>query len=145
MTPITITIDGAPVGKARPRVTRAGIAFTPAATRSYGTHLAWAAQAAMVGRKPLTGPLRLTVEAFLPVPRSWSQKRQRAAVAGLVRPTGKPDLDNVIKNCDALNAIVWTDDTQVVAISASKRYSDKPRLVLTIDTLDGEIVTTVAA
>src|SRR5262245_3449767 len=99
----------------------------------------------MKGRKPLTGPLSLTVEAFLPVPRSWSKKKQRMAIAGLVRPTGRPDLDNIIKSTDALNAITWGDDTQVVDVRASKRYSDKPRLVLTITSLDGDATVEVAA
>ena len=60
-------------------------------------------------------------------PRSWSQKKQRMAIAGLVRPIGRPDLDNIIKSPDALNAITWCDDTQVVDVRASKRYSDRPQ------------------
>jgi Holliday junction resolvase RusA-like endonuclease len=143
--PITITLAGEPKGKGRPRHTRAGVTFTPAATRAYETALRWAAQVAMNGRKPLTGPLSLAVEAFLPVPRSWSKKRQRMAIAGLVRPTGRPDLDNIIKSTDALHSIIWNDDTQVVDVRASKRYSDKPRLVLTVMSLDGDIAVGVAA
>jgi Holliday junction resolvase RusA-like endonuclease len=140
VTSIVIELVGKPKGKGRARVTRAGIAFTPAATRSYETALRWAAQVAMQGRKPLTGPLSLNVEAFLPVPRSWSKKKQRMAIAGLVRPTGRPDLDNIIKSTDALNAVVWNDDTQVVDVRASKSYSDKPRLVLTVMSLNGDTV-----
>ena len=142
---ITIELAGEPKGKGRVRHTRSGIAFTPASTRSYETALRWAAEVAMKGKKPLTGPLSLVVEAFLPVPRSWSQKKQRMAIAGLVRPIRPPDLNNIIKSTDALNAITWCDDTQVVDVRASKRYSDRPRLVLTVMSLDRDTVVEVVA
>jgi Holliday junction resolvase RusA-like endonuclease len=130
--PIVIELPGIPRGKARPRFTRGGIAFTPQATRNYETQLAWAAQVAMRGHKPLEGPLQLLVRACMPIPRSWSAKRQRLAAANEIKPTTKPDADNLIKMVDGLNGIVWRDDSQVVDCRIIKLYSERPRLVLTI-------------
>jgi Holliday junction resolvase RusA-like endonuclease len=135
MTPagtITIELAGEPRGKGRPRFTRGGIAYTPSATRSYEASLAWTAAAAMKGAKPLEGPLTLTVEAHMPIPSSWSGKRQRMAAAGEIRPTTRPDADNLLKTVDGLNGIVWRDDAQVVDVSIAKLYSERPRLVITV-------------
>ena len=129
---ITIEMPGEPGGKGRPRFTRAGIAYTPSKTRSYEASLAWTAAAAMKGAPPMEGPLVLTVEACMPIPTSWSGKRQRMAAAGEIRPTTRPDVDNIMKCCDSLNKIVWRDDAQVVDIRCVKRYAERPLLRITI-------------
>jgi hypothetical protein len=36
--PVTVVIGGLPTAKGRPRMTRLGIAYTPAATRKYEAH-----------------------------------------------------------------------------------------------------------
>ena len=56
--PVTIVVMGAPVGKGRPRFTRAGHTYTPDKTRSYEQSVAWAAKAEMGSRQPIDGPLR---------------------------------------------------------------------------------------
>jgi Holliday junction resolvase RusA-like endonuclease len=134
-TPITIELTGEPRGKGRPRFTRAGIAYTPAGTRSYEAMLRLAAQDAMGGASPLEGALALTVEAYMPIPRSWSGKRQREAAAGRILPITRPDADNLMKPIDALNGVVWRDDAQIVSVSFNKRYSERPRLVVTVEAL----------
>ena len=102
--------------------------YTPAETRAYERALGMAAKVAMRGREPLSGPLRLAVTAFMPIPRSWSQKKRDAALAGTVRPVVKPDWDNLGKMTDALKGIVWRDDTQVVDGRVIKIYAERPRL-----------------
>ena len=43
-----------------------------------------------------------------------------------IRPTKKPDIDNIIKAVlDALNGVAYKDDTQVVQVMATKKYRDK--------------------
>lgn len=114
--------------------------YTPAETRACENALALAAKVAMKGRGPLDGPLLLCVTAFMPVPRSWSQRKRDAALAGTVRPTVKPDWDNLGKMTDALKGIVWSDDTQVVDGRVVKRYAENPRLrveVCAVDPLAG--------
>lgn len=132
MNAITIELPGEPRGKGRPRFTRAGVTFTPAKTRSYEASLAWTAAAAMKGAKPLEGPLTLIVEAHMLIPVSWSGKRQRMAAAGDIRPTTRPDFDNIMKTLDGLNGIVWRDDAQVVDVRCVKLYSERPRLCIIV-------------
>lgn len=131
MTAIVIELPGTPQGKGRPRFVRStGHAFTPAKTRSYESMLQGAAIEAMAGGSPLDGPVEVTVEAFFPVPASWSKSRRAAALLGITRPTSKPDADNLLKILDAMNAVVFADDKQIVTATVRKHYSDRPRLVV---------------
>jgi hypothetical protein len=54
--PITFVVNGAAVAKGRPRMTRKGFAYTPAATRKYEAHARLAAGLAMADQPPLQGP-----------------------------------------------------------------------------------------
>lgn len=128
---IRIELIGAPRGKGRPRFMRStGHTYTPEATRSYEAALRYAAQEAMAGQPPLEGALSLRVEAYLPIPASRPKKWKLQAAMTLVRPTTKPDFDNLNKTLDAFNNVVWRDDSQVVAWSGAKFYSERPRLVI---------------
>jgi|SRR5690625_628512 len=135
MTPLTITVLGTPVAKARPRMTRSGIAFTPAKTRSYETYARLVAQQEMkaAGIGLMEGALRMTMRVDLPIPPSWSKRKQQQALTGEVSPCVKPDIDNFIKAAlDSLSGVVFADDKQVVRVEASKRYSLQPKLVVTV-------------
>jgi len=133
---ITVVIGGDPVAKGRPRVTRGGITYTPAATRKYEAHGRLAAQLAMDGRPPISGPVRAEITIHLPVPTSWSGKRRDAALRGDVRPTTRPDCDNYCKSAmDAISEIVVSDDSMIVELTAAKRYAIVPQLVITITPL----------
>ena len=51
-----------------------------------------------------------------------------------IRPTKKPDWDNVGKViCDSLNGIAYRDDAQVVDSMVRKFYSEDPKVVVTIE------------
>jgi Holliday junction resolvase RusA-like endonuclease len=137
MTPLVIRLAGQPQGKARPRFARAnGRAFTPAHTRAYEAALRYAAQEAMGDRSPMLGPLAVTVEAVMPIPASASKKFRAAALAGLERPTKKPDWDNFAKALDAFNEVVWRDDAQVVEGLVVKRYGEMPGLTITVASME---------
>jgi Holliday junction resolvase RusA-like endonuclease len=143
---IRIELVGEPKGKGRPRFMRAtGHTYTPEATRSYEAALRYAAQEAMAGRPLLGGALWLDVAAWVPIPASWSGRRQRQAAAGLIRPTTRPDFDNYLKALDALNKVVWRDDAQIVTQSFSKFYSTQPKLVVLVETLDEQRAIETAA
>lgn len=131
---LTIILLGKPRGKQRPRVLRSGIAYTPKETVNYETALRLEAATTMrrEKRKPYHGPLKITVVAFLPIAASWSKKKRAEALANLIRPTCKPDADNILKMLDGLNGIVWRDDSQIVEAHVSKLYSDQPRLVVSV-------------
>jgi Holliday junction resolvase RusA-like endonuclease len=134
--PIIIIIGGEPVAKGRPRATRRGFVYTPAATRKYEAHGRLAAQLAMDGRPPITVPVSTKIVIDLPVPTSWSSKRRNAALRGDICPTSRPDADNYIKAAlDAINEIVVTDDSLVVELVATKRYAAVPQLAITVTPL----------
>ena len=52
---------------------------------------------------------------------------------GFIRPVLKPDIDNVLKAVlDGLNKIAYSDDTQVIAGSFEKFYSDNPGVIVEV-------------
>ena len=135
---IEIRLDGEPVAKARARyASKTGHFHPEPKTAAFELQLQWAAKIAMKNRAPLTGAIQMTFIAFLPIPKSWSAKDHIAALRGEIYPTAKPDWDNSGKITDALNKIVWLDDAQVVMATVHKRYSDRPRLEISITPLDG--------
>lgn len=131
---VSITVDGPPIGKGRPRFVRStGHAYTPPATAAYEAVVGWTAREAMAGHPPMNVPLWLSMHAYMPVPGSWSKKRTAQALDGLLWPS-RPDLDNVFKVLmDALNGVVWADDKQIVEAELIKSYSDRPRLEVTVE------------
>src|SRR5262249_50684951 len=130
---VTVVIGGQPVAKGRPRMTRRGFAYTPAATRKYEAHGRLGAQLAMDGRPPITVPVRAEITIDLVPPASWSAMRRDAALRGDIRPTTKPDADNYVKaGLDAVNAIVIADDSLVVELTAIKQYAPVPQLTITV-------------
>lgn len=134
-TPLLVTLDGPPRGKGRPRFAMRGgrpATFTDAKTNNYEAALRIAAQMAMANRPVLTGPVELTAVAIFDVPRSWSKKKAADALNGFLRPTGKPDVDNIVKTVDALNGVVWRDDSQIVETTVRKLYGPKAELLLYI-------------
>lgn len=103
--------------------------FVRAEEAAYRNSLAWAAKAAMRGRRPTSEPVALLVHAFLTIPASWHWKKKQAARAGVLLPTGTPDFDNLGKiAADAIKGIVWDDDAAVCDGRVIKRYSDRPAL-----------------
>ena len=90
--------------------------------------------------EPLAGPLLLGVKAYLAMPRCKSKKFHAGAEAGIIRPTTKPDLDNLIKHLkDCLTAAnFWLDDRQVVGYlpETGKYYAWEPRWEIEIQTLE---------
>lgn len=127
---IYFEVPGQPQGKGRPRVGMVGDharMFTPQKTVAYEGFIALQAQIAMAGHDLVEGPVLVRMFIALQVPGSWSQKKQRAALADQVFPTTKPDTDNVVKAVfDACNGVVWKDDVQVIDLDLKKRYREQP-------------------
>lgn len=136
MSLIVVLLPGEPRGWGRPHVRviqpKTGPPFasfyTDAKTRAFETSLKWQAKAAMRSVPPIEGPVAVKIIAAMAVPASWSNKKRDAALAGTIRPTGKPDWDNFAKMLDSFNKIVWLDDAQVVDGSVTKIYSETPSL-----------------
>lgn len=97
-------------------------------TEKHERMIAEYARLLMRGKPPTIEPVALLVHAFMPIPESWSKKDKVAAAFGALLPTSKPDADNFLKIADALNGIVWKDDSQVADGRCIKRYSEQPAL-----------------
>lgn len=78
------------------------------------------AKAAMDGRPPFVGPIRLSCEFRLPVPATTIRKYQW----GWLCHTKKPDVDKLFRMLsDAMTGIVWRDDSQVCFSTINKVYA----------------------
>jgi Holliday junction resolvase RusA-like endonuclease len=133
---VTIRLDGPPRGKGRPRFGRRGsfvAVWTDKKTVAYEDMLKTAGAEAMRAMAPRLGALSVRIEAEMPIPASWSQKKRQAALAGDLSPIGKPDFDNLAKCVgDALNKIVWKDDSQIIVCAFRKFYSVTPGLMISV-------------
>lgn len=135
---VTIQVTGQPVAKGRPRVTKTGVAFTPAKTRKWEADARMVARAKMAGRPPLRGPLLCEITAVFPIPVSWPRWKRALCAEGRLHHTSKPDGDNVAKAAkDAMNGIAWLDDAQVVELLVSKRYGNAPAVTIDVAVLPG--------
>ena len=123
---MTYMVEGNPIGKGRPKFARRGnfvSTYTPTKTRDYETVIKEAAKKAMGSNELLETPVTVAIYITVPVPQSYSKKRTEACLSGSERPIKKPDIDNICK-CflDAMNDIVYKDDTQVLTLHVTKVY-----------------------
>lgn len=124
---IKLTIPGQPCAKGRPRLGKFGT-YTPAKTVNYET-LVKELYIMQNHRQQLNGALRMWVVAYFQIPQSKSKKVKEAMLKGDIRPTSKPDWDNIGKIIsDALNGLAYHDDSQIVRATVEKWYSDNPRV-----------------
>lgn len=130
------TIPGEPCGKARPRVVRNGNftqAFTPEKTVNY-ENLVKLEYQRQCGNACITeGGVHMRIIARFGIPSSASKRKKSAMVCGAIRPTKKPDCDNIVKIiCDALNGIAYKDDAQIVTVYIEKFYATMPSVEVEI-------------
>lgn len=130
-------VEGKPQGKARARTfynDRAGkmCSMTPEQTKSYEELIRWKYKAAggqYMGEKVL----QVDIKAFYPIPKAFSKAKKVEALERQIRPTTKPDCDNIIKVVlDALNGVAYYDDKQVVCVSCNKYYGEMGYLEISI-------------
>ncbi|MCP1758022.1 RusA family crossover junction endodeoxyribonuclease [Bradyrhizobium elkanii] len=135
-TPITISLLGAPQGKGRARAfVRGGHVghYTPEKTRSYEGMIRTAAMQELGTRPAFDEPLEFVLRAVFPVPASWSERKRQQAITGDIKPGKKPDLDNIAKAWnDALNGVVYRDDSLICRMTLDKRYGPQPLVVCTV-------------
>jgi len=139
MKQITFEIPGQPQGKARARTVRMKNGFShsyiPEKTVNYESAIVLAFLAvAGSDHIPVDYELAMTIDAFYQIPPSKPKKKQALMRDNLIRPTTKPDADNLAKLvCDACNKIAYTDDTRIVDLRIRKWYTDRcPRIKITI-------------
>jgi Holliday junction resolvase RusA-like endonuclease len=134
---LTLIIPGVPVAKGRPKITSRGgfaRAYTPAKTRHYEDMIRCEAANMMGDKPPLDEPIAMVVTAYVVPPKSMPKQRRLDALEGIVKPTTRPDADNYAKAAlDGCNAIIFRDDSLVTDLIVRKRYSERPRLTITIE------------
>lgn len=140
--PVTIVLLGEPVAFARTRIDGNGAHFTPAKQRNTAAAFKVEAQRAMLetnrSMAVFDEPLRLDLLAEFGIPGSWSQRKRNAAIAGEIRPSKRPDIDNIYKLvADACNAVVYRDDALVVDVRMRKVYGVQPKIVVTVQPAEG--------
>lgn len=135
METMKFTVTGEPKGKGRPRfIPNTGRAITPKDTANYETLVRMEYMAQCQGFKfPDDAMLDMRIMAYYSIPKSASKKKKEQMKRQLLRPTKKPDMDNVVKIiADSLNQVAYRDDTQIVDCQCRKFYSENPRVEVTI-------------
>ena len=126
---ITIEFNAYGIPKAQPRAKacirgkRAGV-YDPGTADDWKSIVRAAAKEVWNG-VPFDGPVRVCLRFYMPRPKShFGKNGLKESAPGFV--TTKPDLDNLEKSVlDALtNVGMWRDDSQVVAVSKEKRYTE---------------------
>lgn len=124
----TFVIPGEPMGKQRPRLGKCHI-YTPTVTVNYET-LVKMEYHNQVNRM-LEGEIEAKIIAFYSIPKSASKRQRELMIAGLVRPTKKPDADNIAKIVlDSLNGIAYRDDSQIINLMVEKYYDETPSVAV---------------
>jgi len=66
------------------------------------------------------GPVSVMLTFHMVKPKSYPKTR-------VLQHTKKPDIDKLVRSFnDAMTGVIWRDDSQVVNLSAMKKYSDTP-------------------
>ena len=77
----------------------------------------------------MEGAVRAEITAYYGIPKSAGRRAGADMMSGKLRPTKKPDLDNVAKIVlDSLNGAAYKDDAAVVELVVEKYYSETPRV-----------------
>jgi Holliday junction resolvase RusA-like endonuclease len=122
-----------PAGKERPRLSGSGAVYTPAKTKAYenfikGCYIEQCGDVSF-GDKSIS----MNIMAFVPPLSKFNKAQRAAALRGELRPTAKPDADNILKALlDALNELAYDDDRYIYKITVERIYSENPRTEVVI-------------
>lgn len=135
---IKLIIPGEPCAKGRPRLGKFGT-YTPEKTVNYENFVKQifviSKQSMILGKSHL----KAVIDCYYLIPQSASKKNLQLMLINKLRPTKKPDCDNVAKIIlDALNKIAYVDDSQVVELIVYKWYSLEPRVEVEISKIEGD-------
>ena len=127
-------IPGEPKAKGRHRTSN-GHSYTPDSTVLYEN---WIKQCfiSSENKERLEGQIEAHIKAFFSIPKSTSKTKRSQMLSGEIRPTKKPDTDNIAKCVlDACNNLAYKDDSQIVKLVVEKYYGDDPRLEVDFNTI----------
>ena len=134
-------VYGEPQGKGRPKFSKVGDHVktrTPDQTVIYENLIKTEYRSQCNGLQfPDQAQLDMRVMAFYQMPSSVSKKKRQQMLDQKIRPTKKPDADNILKVvADSLNQNAYRDDAQIVDTQVRKFYSDRPRIEVVIQVVD---------
>ena len=121
-------------GKARPRVnTYTCKAYTPTNTKDYELLVKQYFKIKYPRFVPLENRLSVKIIATFKVPKTTTKKDREQIEKGLISPTKKPDIDNIVKIIlDALNQMAFKDDTQITKLEVEKVYGEEEKVYVAI-------------
>ena len=141
---IRLIINAEPMGKERPKFARRGgfvTTYTPEKTSNYQDMVRKIFKQqypdakegnTVLGDKPLS----MEIYSYFKIPKAYSKTKHQDAVNGIIRPTVKPDFDNLAKIiADSLNGLAYDDDKQIVDAIQHKFYSEEPHSEVIIKTI----------
>lgn len=132
---VFFTFEIEPVPQLRPRVSSLGgyvRVYDPPKVKQFKSLLRSLA-VNQYSRPPMLGPLSVSLTFYRPVQSSISRSERERRLSNESKPVVKPDTDNYIKSTlDALNGVLWHDDAQIVKLTGEKRYSDKPKITVSV-------------
>lgn len=135
---IKIILQGNPIPKARPIITRNG-SFDKQDKLKKFTKFQLASQKEKYSSEftfPLKEPLAIKIDFYLECPIA----KKNSVSWNLENHQTKPDIDNLEKfYLDCLNKIFYEDDRQIISTNINKFYAIKPRTEIHIMTIDKKI------
>lgn len=141
---LCVKIPGRPQGKGRARTVRRGNfvhSYTPEKTENYENFVKMLTLQEMekTGTSMILGPISVNIVAYYDIPKSTSKRKRADMANGLLKPVKKPDADNIAKVVgDALNGIVYKDDSQICDLHITKHYTtQEPSVLIYIEPLAG--------
>ena len=130
---VSFTIPMKPTGKGRPRLVGRRAVYTPAKTKAYENFIKGCYWEQCDGYNFKDAFITLDVKAYMPILSTFRKAEKEAARNNEIKPTSKPDADNILKAIlDALNELAYDDDRYIYKVNIERIYSDNPRTEVTI-------------
>ncbi len=128
-------VDGEIKGKARPRLnTYTGIVYTDSNTKDYENLIKQYFKIKYPRFIPFENRVSVEIKIYLKIPKNTTKTNRKLIEEGLLSPTKKPDIDNVVKIIlDALNKMAFKDDNQITKLNVEKIYSEEEKLYIKIE------------
>ena len=128
---IQFTIPGEPAGKGRPRFRRNGnfvMTYTDKKTKSYEEIVREIYKAKYRNFTFGDKPVQVVINCQFKIPKATNKANKAKMIRNEIKPTKKPDIDNVAKSVlDSLNGFAFDDDSQVVSLTVNKKYGEEPK------------------
>lgn len=122
-------------GKARPRVnTYTCKAYTPENTKDYEMLIKQYFKLKYPRYVPLENRVSVKIVAQFKIPKTTTKKDKALIEEGMLSPTKKPDIDNIVKIIlDALNKMAFKDDNQITKIEVEKIYGEVEKIIVKVE------------